>query len=253
MNYTSLIVDDERPARALIHQFLTDYVPQITAIYEADSVKQAIEMLNTHAINIVFLDIHMPNASGFELIKFLSGKDQQVVFVTAFSNYTYKAIKASAVDYLMKPVIIEELIEAVNKTIVRIEQARLAKLQGDNSHFIQLLENLVPKASKTISIHHTNGFDIVDVKDIVYLEASKSYTVFHLVNQKVIIASRNIAYFEEMLEDSIFFRLHKSYIINWNWLKGYSTIDGNMAIMENGTALPVSKRKLAEFLKLSKA
>lgn len=253
MNYTALIVDDERPARTTLSQFIKDYLPQINVVHEAESVRQALEVLSKETIDIVFLDIQMPNSNGFELIKFLSKTEQHVIFVTAFSNYTYQAIKASAVDYLMKPLMIEELIEAATKTFQRIDIARAAKTTVDNHRMLKLLENLSVPQSKTINISHSSGFEVVNLDDVLYLEASKSYTILHLADQREIVASRNIAYFEPQFEEPQFFRIHKSYIINWNRLTGYSAVDGHHAVIEGGKQLPVSKRKLNDFLKLSKA
>jgi two-component system LytT family response regulator len=253
MYYTALIVDDERPARTTLSQFIREYLPQINSIHEAESVQHALEVLSRDTIDIVFLDIQMPNSNGFELIRYLSRMEQHVIFVTAYSNYTYQAIKASAVDYLMKPLMIEELIEAATKTFQRIDLSRNAKTTGDNNRLTELLEYLTIPQSKTININHSNGFEMVNLDDVLYLEASKSYTIFHLKDQREIIASRNIAYFEPHFEEPHFVRIHKSYIINWKHLNGYSAIDGHFALIDGGKKLPVSKRKLNDFLKLSKA
>lgn len=252
MSYSALIVDDEYPARATLHRILSDYLPQITAIHEADSVAQALDVLAANAIEIVFLDVHMPNANGFELIKYLSKKEQHVIFVTAFSNYTYEAIKASAVDYLMKPIMIDELLEAATKTFQQIELLRAARSSTDNSRLLRLLEYLDPAQPKTIHINHSNGFEVINLDNVLYLEASKSYTIFHLLDEKQVVASRNMAYFEQQLDESQFFRIHKSFLINWNYLKGYSAHDGHHVFIKGGKQLPVSKRKLNDFLKLSK-
>jgi two-component system LytT family response regulator len=153
----------------------------------------------------------------------------------------------------MKPIMIEELIEAATKTFQRIDLSRIAKISGNNNRLSELLEYLTIPQSKTININHSNGFEMVNLDDVLYLEASKSYTIFHLKDQREIIASRNIAYFEPHFEEPQFVRIHKSYIINWKHLKGYSAIDGHFALIEGGKQLPVSKRKLNDFLKLSKA
>ena len=248
MNLKALIVDDELHARDNLYLLLKNYCPDVLVLGKMESAEKARQFLNKNEVDVVFLDIKMPGEDGFELLNSLPDRNFAVIFTTAYNEYALEAFKANAVDYLEKPIDIEDMIEAVDK---------IRKLKSsDNSlhvseNVIDLIKTVVNKQldyEKT-SIPTKDGLVIVNNKDIVYLEASESYTTIYLDDGKKYLSSKNIKVFEENLNENIFFRTHKSYIINFaHHIKEFNRSLGNVAVMSNGANVPVSRRKITDFL-----
>jgi two-component system LytT family response regulator len=248
MKLKALIVDDELHARDNLYMLLQNYCPEVLVLGKMDSAEKARQFLKKNEVDVVFLDIKMPGEDGFEFLKSLSTREFAVVFTTAYNEFALDAFKANAVDYLEKPIDIEDLINAVGK-IKKLKDTD--KPLGINEDMIELIKSVINKQldyEKT-SIPTKDGLVIVSNKEIIYLEASESYTTIYLEGGKKYLSSKNIKVFEENLNKNIFYRTHKSYIINFaHHIKEFNRSLGNVAVMSNGVNVPVSRRKITDFL-----
>jgi two-component system, LytTR family, response regulator len=248
---TALIVDDEILIRQNLKILLKkNHAPELAVTGEAASVAEARALLQQEPVDLIFLDINMPRENGFELLADIDTTRTCVIFVTAYKQHALKALKASAVDYLLKPVDPEELAQAIDK-VKKQCAGRLS--DGAAMPYQEALRNLVESFQqnttvKKITVPHIHGFKIIELDNILYLQADNNYTILHLKSGDKIVASRNLKEFEEMLEDSIFFRIHKSTIINLSYMREFSSEYGPEVIMSDGTGLMVSRRKLPEFM-----
>jgi len=248
MSLKALIVDDEFHARSNLEMLLENYCEDVEIVGSAASPDEARAILDKSDIDVIFLDIKMPGEDGFEFLKSVENKNFGVVFITAYNEYALDAFKADAIDYLEKPIDIDELVSAVEK---------IKKIKGSdtpitlNEDLVELIKSVVNKQidfEKT-SIPTKDGLVIVNNQDIVHLEASESYTSIYLTDGRKYLSSKNIKVFEENLNPNIFFRTHKSHIINFaHHLKEFNRSLGNLAVMSNEKQIPVSRRKLTEFL-----
>lgn len=248
MSLKALIVDDEFHARSNLEMLLENYCEDVDIVGSAASPDEARAILDKNDVDVIFLDIKMPGEDGFEFLKSVENKNFGVVFITAYNEYALDAFKADAIDYLEKPIDIDELVSAVEK---------IKKIKGSdtpislNEDLVELIKSVVNKQidfEKT-SIPTKDGLVIVNNQDIVHLEASESYTSIYLTDGRKYLSSKNIKVFEENLNPNIFFRTHKSHIINFaHHLKEFNRSLGNLAVMSNEKQIPVSRRKLTEFL-----
>ena len=249
--YNSIIIDDEPKVREGIRLLLTEYCPEIRLCGSAELAAEGRELLNSGRIDLIFLDISMPEEDGFAFLKSIPKENYGIIFITAYEEYALKAIKASAIDYLLKPVNALELKEAVSKAIKYFE------LRRDKSEihnvYQESLNNLQDQITSKyelitkITIAELYGFRIINVSHLMYLQADACYTILHLSGLDKIVATRSLGEFEKILKNPMFFRIHKSAIINLNYLKGYSSYEGNFAELTDGTQISISRRKLNEF------
>ena len=255
MQLNAIIVDDEEYSRKSLFFLIDSYCPNVKVRGIAKSVKEARQMLKSNQIDLVFLDIAMPYEDGFSLLPDLKKKSGSVIFTTAFNQYALRAIKASAVDYLLKPIDIEELKESIVKTIFLKELIENKNL-NDNQYLIQyrnLEENLNEfKKITKLNLPHLNGFNIVNIINIIYIEADSNYSIFHLENQNRIVVSKHLKEYEEILLDTEFIRIHKSKIINLKHLKNYSNKNCLTVIMSDDSQHTVARRKVSDFLETVK-
>jgi two-component system LytT family response regulator len=256
MNLRAIIVDDEELARKNLTMMLEDYCPEIEVIGEASSKNEAKDLIESCQPDIVFLDIRMPSgAEGFELLESLEERNFLVVFVTAFKDYAIKAFQANAVHYLLKPIDDEELRAAVDKIIATKET--FTNNPGNYETYFSSLQNLADRLLKNknnnrIAISHTKGVKIVDEDDIAYLEASGNCTMIYFKDGSRYLDTRTLKIYEEILSDSHFYRIHKSYVVNMNMIKEYLSEDGHILVLKNGTQLPVARNRVSQFLKTLK-
>jgi two-component system LytT family response regulator len=245
MPMKALIVDDEKFCRDNLKILLKDYCPEVSEIDVASNAKESRQLISESNPDILFLDIMMPRESGFDLLESISEKPKSIVFTTAHNEYALQAIKAEALDYLEKPVDIEELQTAVYKASQKQVRA------GSTDDLVKqvMLELSRKSDDEKIAIPMREGYELISVKDIVHLEASESYTMIYLADGKRIVSSKNIKVYEQKLDSNTFFRTHKSHVINVkHHLVRFSRIDGNSAVMSNGKHVPISRRKLQSFL-----
>ena len=233
--YTAIIVDDEEPGRRNLAALLEKYCPEIEVIAQAESAAEAREKILNLTPNILFLDINMPELNGFDLLESLTKKDFAVVFVTAHKDYGIPAVKAGAIDYILKPIVIKELQQAVNKVVDHFEQKK-SELITDN------------QKPGRITLSHTGGFSVIEMKDIVRLEAESNYTRVFITDKKSYFVSKPLKVFEDSLKDNIFFRVHRSYIINLNHVKEFLREDGGVIVMNDGARIQLPKARYADFM-----
>ncbi len=239
--YRAVIIDDEEDSRSNTRNMLENYCPEIEIVGEAASGpegKLKIQELKPH---VVFLDINMPGMNGFQMLEGIYNRDFCVIFLTAYSEHGITAVKAGAIDYLLKPLLLNELQGAVHKVVQHYESKGISPAPGKHESD----KNLV-------LISHSKGFTLVDIKDIVWLEANDNYTNLYLQGPKKIVASKTLKEFEAILPESEFFRIHRSALINVSYIKEYSNHEGGEVILSEGTRVQVSKARIQEFAEFIK-
>jgi two-component system LytT family response regulator len=232
----ALIVDDEKLSRENLKTLIGEYCKNIDVIGEANSAKTANSKIIELEPDVLFLDINMPRQSGFDLLESLPDKNFMVVFVTAHNEYGIQAVKVNAVDYLLKPIDINELKSAEQKLLQRRSFKEESNLHNNYQEY------------KKIIVNHSQGFSIIDIENIIRLEASRNYTKIYLNDDTEIISSKNLKEFEDILNSKSFCRIHKSHLINLKYLKEYSNLDGGTAIMSDNSRIVISRRRFQEFL-----
>lgn len=252
MKLRSLIVDDEVHARENLKYLLQNYCPEIEVVGMAHHVESAIESVNKLNPQVIFLDICMPSATeGFDFLASVPEKKFQVVFVTAFKDYAIRALNANAIHYLMKPVDVDDLKNAVKK-LVSTNQL-FTENQEQLLNYIRSLENLSrsmlsPLSVSRITINHARGFKIVDPNDFMYLSGEGNYTSIMFVDGTKYVDTKSIGVYEDILDQQQFFRIHKSHIINVLYVKEFLNDEGHFVIMKDNTRLPVSRLRVPQFL-----
>jgi len=237
-----LIIDDEQKARSILEHYITNFIPQVTEIRQADSADAATAILKEYKPGIVFLDVEMPHKNGFDFLVQLKEPSFDVIFTTAYNQYAIQAIRFSALDYLLKPVDPDELNAAVQRHLEKQESAQQKKELFDN-----LVKNIEKKEVKDfkIAVPSSEGVYFFMIDDILRLEADRSYTHIHLVNKKPFIASKTLKHFEEMLDEFSFIRTHKSHLVNPKHITRISN-DNEFVLLTDGSKVEVSRRKKEE-------
>jgi two-component system LytT family response regulator len=241
----TLLVDDEPRGLSALQKLLEFNCPEIEIVGTSGSADEAKEKIELLKPDLVFLDIAMPEKDGFDLLNEISPISFEIIFVTAHNDFMLQAFRFSAVDYLLKPVEHNLLVDAVKRAAKRIEE----KTSGGNLE--ALLYNMRQKEvgpKMKLCITSIKGFQVVRLSDIIYCEASSNYTNFHFTDKSMICASRPIHEFEEMLEDCHFVRTHKSTLVNLEHVKEYIRGEGGTVVMSNGRKLEVSRRKKESFM-----
>lgn len=242
---TAILIDDDESNISSLKEKLARHCPQVRVVAASESAQEAIELIENIKPDIVFLDIEMPLMNGFTLLQQIENRNFELIFVTAYDHYAIKAIRFSALDYLVKPVEPAELKEAVERAV----QKRNSNIPNERLEL--LLENLSnpKKQSKRIAIPGREGLHFIKMDDIIYLEASNNYTMIYTVQNEKYLVCQTIKDFEETLPPENFVRIHNSYIINKDFAERYIRGEGGQVVLNNGVTLDVSKRKKSEFLK----
>ena len=241
----TIIIDDENSASEFLEKMLQRYFPNKFYVCSlCESIDDAVVAIETYQPDLVFLDIQMPNKNGFELFKEVKEINFEVIFTTAHSEYAIEAIKRSALDYLLKPINYIDLLGAVT----RFENK--SKKENQQKQFNVLLENINTGevAHKKLAISTETGIEFVKFNSIVYLEAQNNYTKINMLDGTTIIASKTLKSFDELLPSELFFRIHKSYLINMNFVKRFFKIDDFLVELTTGEKLPISYRKKNDFI-----
>ena len=240
----SIIIDDEKKCIETLAFDLAKHCPEVQIISKCNSAKEGLQAIKKWHPDLIFLDIEMPWMNGFEMLEILDEIDFDIIFTTAYDAYAIKAFRISAVDYLLKPIDKDDLIEAIQKVI-----NKKGHTSFDKDHLDLLLQNMKPNdPTKRIAIPSTEGYDLIPVSDIIYLEADGSYTQVYLQNGKKLFVSRSIKEMNAMLSDFNFCRIHHSHVINLNHTVKYVRGDGGYVVMVNGKSLSVSRAKKEELL-----
>ncbi|MBN2745252.1 MAG: response regulator transcription factor [Bacteroidales bacterium] len=236
----SIIIDDEKHSRETLQEMLVRYC-RIATIGEADGVESGIEAIENLKPNLVFLDIKMNDGTGFDLLRKINNRNFHVIFTTAYDQYAINAIRFSALDYLLKPIDIEELKAAVDRAKSAIEEDDIPET---NQKMDVLIHNTQSNDKlQKIVLSTSEGMHIVDVKNIIRCEADDYYTHIYIEGQKSIMISRTLKEIESSLSGSDFIRTHKSHLVNLSYIKTYVKSDGGYLILKNGENVPVSRRK----------
>lgn len=248
MPLRTMIVDDEQDARENLRLMLAEHCPEVEVVADAASAQEARDLIARVNPQALFLDIKMPGEDGLSLLKSIAHLELPVVFTTAYDEYALQAFQQNALDYLEKPIDTDALRRAVKKMV---------RLSGDpdlNQRHVSALEALMndpgSPLSTRVAVPGRDGLVLLKHDDILYLEASDSYTTVFTRDGKRTISSKHIRVFETNLDPKKFFRVHKSYIINLEHLKGFSRSEGNMALLDSGALIPVSRRRLPDFLSM---
>jgi two-component system, LytTR family, response regulator len=238
-NYNVAIIDDEEDGRGIIELLLKENFPNLTVTLMAEGVAEATRPLVETPPHILFLDVEMDDGTGFDLLSRVSLIDTIVIFVTAHHNYAIKAIKASAFDYILKPINLQELKQAVNRALGILIKRETNETAGKSV-----------ADTKKIALPTVTGLDFIDYTTILYCEADDNYTTLYFTDKKSITVSRTLASFEKDLQSVGFFRIHHKYLVNLSQLKSYNKgKGGGSIILSNKKELEVSVRKKGELLK----
>ncbi|MCF8459210.1 MAG: LytTR family DNA-binding domain-containing protein [Flavobacteriales bacterium] len=236
----AIIVDDEESARSILSNLLARFCPQVKVLGSYANVEAAVHSINALKPKLVFLDIEMPNYSGFEIVNFFEEVNFEMVFITAYDKYAIRAFEVSAVDYLLKPIDIDRLKEAIERVEKRVGQASSVDQQ-------LLSESLQSKEVNRISVSIKGYQTILDVADIIAIEANESYSHLHMADGNMHLISKNLKHFELLLvENPSFFRTHKSWIINLDAMEKYQRSSGDI-ILNGGLVAKLSKYRKEEF------
>lgn len=240
----AILIDDEPKNNRILKLMLEEFCPDVLIEGQADNAADGANLIKEVEPDLVFLDIEMPYGSGFDLLDQLKPVSFEIIFITAFNNYSLKAIKYSALDYLLKPVNIDELVAAVAKASEKVTSRHV------NARIENLLYNLKrPQAGvQKIALPSKEGYVFVLLTDIIRCESKSGYTTFYVKDMEKIISSRSIKDYEPLLTNDIFFRIHNSHIVNLNCIKKYHRGRGGYIEMEDGTMIEVATRRKDELM-----
>lgn len=243
----AVIIDDELNSRETLKNLVTNFCKDVKIVAEADSVDEGISVINSNNPDLVFLDIEMPFRNGFDLLTSFKEINFEIIFTTAYSQYAIKAIKFSALDYLLKPINVKELREAISK--IQAKRIELDKEAGSKKLdvFMANMKNISSQFQKMV-IPTINGFDVIELKDIIRCESDRSYTSFHFTDKKTILLSKAIGDFEDLLDEHNFMRVHQSHLINLAHVKRYTKGRGGSVEMSDGSIIDISRNKREEFI-----
>ncbi len=243
---TCIIIDDEKPARDTLELMLLRYFPEkIKILAKAESLKEGVFAIYKSHPDLVFLDIEMPEENGTNIFNYFQRINFSVIFTTAYREYAIKAIKLAALDYILKPVSVDDLKEA----IALYEKRQLSAVSAENIE--KLISVLNPSATRVekVPLPTFSGFQLEKVNSIMYCEADQNYTKVFTVDGEKLLISKPLNAVQSLLPDDIFYRIHKSHIVNLNYIKTYSRAEGFHVILENGVKLDVATRRNEDFLK----
>lgn len=239
MKINAIIVEDEAVSREILRNYIGKYCPNVILKGEASNIEEAYTLIQEHTLDLVFLDVEMPFGNAFDLLEKVEDRTFETVFVTAYDHYAIEALNSHASYYLLKPISIDELIKAVNHV------TEIKEKENDLEH--KILKPNINSAQGKITIPQQDGFEVLDVNDIVFCKADDNYTEIHLDNSKKLV-SKTLKYFEDVLSEYPFARIHKSYLVNVNEIVKYKKGKGGSVIVSNGKEILVSSSKKGRLL-----
>lgn len=248
MTLKVVIIEDEKHSRETLKSMLEEFCQDVKVIATASSVAEAVKILSVYSPDVVFLDIELQPGLGFDVLEQIKEPSFEIIFTTAFEKYAIKAIKFSSLDYLLKPIDLNELQDAVEK----------AKNQIDTNVYRQQIDTLMQSLSKgsnkqeKICLATTAGMEFIAIDDIILCKADGSYTCFFLKNKKTLLVSKHLKEYENLLGDQQFMRVHNSFLINLNEVKKYIKSDGGYIIMSNNMDVSISPRKKDDLIEAMK-
>jgi two-component system, LytTR family, response regulator len=239
----AVIIDDIEQARNTLKKDLATYCPDVSLVGEADGVVNGAKLLAKEKPDVLFLDIQMQDGSGFDLLEIIKDASIKVIFVTAYDAYAIKALRYSAVDYLLKPIDPDELKAAVEKLSSRkINEGKSLELLAENIKGKN-------KSQNKLALHTQEKIHVVNIEDIIRCESNVNYTEFFFSNAKKMLVTKTLKDFEELLSEHGFFRVHQSHLVNTRYIKEFIKSEDAL-VMNDNTHVPVSTRKRAEVMKM---
>jgi len=241
-----IIVEDEKHSRETLLGMLDRYCKNVEIVAQADSYRGGLEKIREYKPDVIFLDIQMPDGSGFRLLEELDEINFEIIFTTAFDQFAIKAIKYSALDYLLKPIDPEELVKALKKV-----ESKISK-QAVNENIQVLLDNIKSREPEPhkIVLSTSEKIHIIETDQILRCESDNYYTIFFLIDGKKILISKTLKENEELLGGHNFIRPHKSHLVNVQYIKGFLRNDGGYIEMTDGSKIPVSRRKREKIIEI---
>ncbi len=235
----TLIVEDTKLNREVILNFIHNYTPSLDVVGEANSVEMALKEIKSKKPELVFLDVELGDGTAFDILDEVDEVNFHIIFVTAYNHYALEAFKVNAIDYLLKPLNIEEFIMAVKK----VEMKELIQQNNLNS----LKEQFSNKSTDLISVSTRSGFESININSLIRCQADGKYTLCFLDNDRKILSSKNLKEFEVMLGEKSFFRVHHGHLINLNRVISFNRAD-SLVELDNGESIPISQRKKKAFI-----
>lgn len=234
MELRAIIVEDEVDGREILRRYIEKYCPEVSLKGEASNIDEALVLIRNNSLDLVFLDVEMPFGNAFDLLDKIPDRNFEIIFVTAYNHYALEALNNHAAYYLMKPIAIDELIKAVDhvKEVKEKENRLQEKILIPNANGV----------SGKITVPQLDGFEILEASDILYCKADDNYTEIYLENKKL-VASKTLKYFEQALEKFSFLRIHKSYLVNITAIVKYKKGKGGSVVLKTGKELLVSSSK----------
>ena len=245
INMKAILVDDEIDGIKTLEKMLSTYCKQVKVVATCNNAVDAKQSIQQLQPDILFLDIQMPGKSGLDLLAELPERNFEVIFVTAYNNYLLQALQYSAADYLLKPVDEDRLMEAVERVEKKLFEDKNAERTEALMHNISKSGN---PSEMRLCLPTMKGFIVLKLEEIIYCEAERSYTVFHLTDGKTVLVSKPLIEYDLLLKDTSFLRIHKSFLINLLHVKEYQRGEGGIVIMSNQAEIEVSRRKKEDFL-----
>lgn len=240
----ALIIDDEQRTRELIARIIESFNMDIETFPLGENVASGIEQIELLKPDIVFLDVQMPDGTGFDVLKQVQFKDFEVIFITAHEEFAIKAIKFSALDYLLKPIDPEEL----RATLERVFQT--SENKKEDSQFDALQHNIQPHLKRKLVLKTQESMHVIELEDIIRCESDRNYTQFYLLGGKKILVSRTMKEYETILSGMNFLRIHQSHLINLNFVDRYDKGNGGAIVMKDGSEIPLSPNKRELFFQI---
>jgi len=225
----TIVVDDEMPSREALATYIRDFCPDVEIVAECDSVKSAFKAIQEFQPQLVFLDIEMPNGNGFDLLQLFKNPSFKVIFVTAFSDYAIRAFRFSATDYLLKPVKVDELIEAVDK----VKHELTTGLTNQNLH--TLMEGLIINGHNPpkLVVPNNKGYSVLNTSDIIMCQADGYITHFYLLGKNKVSSTKILKHYEEIFDHQLI-RVHRSFMVNLAHVTGFTNV-GEILLADNLT------------------
>jgi two-component system LytT family response regulator len=240
----AVVIDDEIMARETITEMVDLYCQEVKVIGEAENVKSGIELIQNASPDLLLLDIQLTDGTSFDILKNIKKNDFKVIFITAYEDYALKAIKFSALDYILKPIDPNELVVAIDKARESLEQrdtsVKLRALFDNMEHYGD---------NKKIVLKTANNVHLISLNDIIRCQSDKNYTHFHIRNHEKVVVSKTLKEYEDILSEYKFFRAHQSHLINLSHIRRYEKADGGYLVMSDNSIVPVSFRKKDELMK----
>ncbi|MDZ7743206.1 MAG: LytTR family DNA-binding domain-containing protein [Bacteroidota bacterium] len=235
----AIIIEDELKSREALRGLLERYCTDVEILAEADGYKSGLKTIRDHKPDVIFLDIQMPDGSGFKLLEDLGEINFEIIFTTAYDQFAIKAIKYSALDYLLKPIIPEELNSAIEKLAQKKKKGNL------NKNVNVLLSNIKDKADepRKIILSTSEKIHVVNIGEIIRCESDNYYTRFFFTDGSKLLISKTLKENEELLSEHNFIRPHKSHLVNIRYIKSFNRNEGGYIFMTDGSKIPVSRRK----------